>query len=105
MNPTGKQLTDSYPAFAGGTSSTSTWKQINSDLSAIEQPASSSNGTLPAPGLGGQMIEVEPGSVNLLIKTSAAIPDDPDNATADTLTLTRVISGRITPRYYLARGS
>ena len=105
MNPTGKQLTDSYPAFKGTSTGNSTWKQVNSDLSAVEQAASGSNGTVPSAGLGGQMIEVDPGTVNLLVKLSTAIPDDPDNATADTLSLTRVITGRITPRYYLARGS
>jgi hypothetical protein len=106
MSPTGKQASDpSYPSF-NDPSGLTTKKLIKSNLSAQSQASSSTSQYTPSVGLGGNIIEVPVGSVDLFFKMSAAVPDDPtSNATADTLSAATTVAGTITPRYYLARGS
>jgi len=95
LTPTGRAPDSSYPSFINSTGSTT--KTIRNDLSGWL-------GTTPYPdsGLGGQVLEIPPGDVNLFIKATLGVPDVTDIADdSQNLTLT----GTIIPRYFLARGS
>jgi hypothetical protein len=96
LTPTGRALDSSYPRFVNSASAVT--KTIRNDLSGWL-------GTTPYPdsGLGGQLLEVPPGNVDLFIKATRGVPDI--TTTADDATQTLTVSGTIIPRYYLARGS
>ena len=96
LTPTGRALDSSYPRFINSTGSTT--KTIRNDLSGWL-------GTTPYPdsGLGGQVLEIPPGDVNLFIKATRGVPDV--TTTADDSTQTLTVTGTIIPRYFLARGS
>lgn len=109
MGPTGKTPDANYPSFGAlvGSSGTVTTKLIKSNLAGLAKDALSSSVYVPAAGLGGQSIEVPvtAGSVDLFFKMSDAVPDDPANTYPDTAVASVGVSGYITPRYYLARGT
>jgi hypothetical protein len=99
LTPTGKTPDSTYPKFLYSTAAAT--KTIQSDLKGWLTP---SGGTrYPDSGLGGQMLELPPGNVDLFIKPTLGVPDNTTTADDETKTLT--VSGTIIPRYYLARGT
>ena len=92
----------SYPDFIASTGATT--KTIRSDLSG--RVASGLGNSGPAAGLGGALLELPPGDVDVLIKLSSVVPDDPTVGTHTEQT-THTIGAALnaTPRYLLARGS
>lgn len=105
LSPSGKELDTTFPSFvkAQSAGATTAKKLIKADLSGWVRTSSSQ--FYPDSGLGGQMLEVDPGTSRLFIKLTAAVPDDPTPAVADSVNRTIKLTGSITPRYYLARGS
>lgn len=99
LTPTSKTPDATYPKFLYSTAAAT--KTIQSDLKGWLTP---SGGTrYPDSGLGGQMLELPPGNVDLFIKPTLGVPDNTTTADDETKALT--ISGTIIPRYYLARGT
>jgi len=96
LTPTGRALDSSYPRFINSTGTTT--KTVRNDLSGWL-------GTTPFPdsGLGGQVLEIPPGNVDMFIKPTLGVPDVA--TTADDLSQTLTITGTIIPRYFLARGA
>lgn len=94
-----------YPAFIvpmlikGGSTVV---KTIRSDLSGLI--TNSSNGKVYADaGLGGSVMELPPGNVDLLLYLSNQIPDDPSGTDLTAPSPYNVtVTGTITPRYFLA---
>jgi len=113
LSPTGKTPDDNYPVFAGGglgsriNTNLPTSKTVRFDLSATELASVTSGGqnaSGTSPSLGGQPMEVPPGSVNLFMKMSNGVPDDPTNAiNGDTLTVAPTVTVTHIPRYFLVR--
>lgn len=100
VSPSGKPNDASYPDFIGSTAATT--KTIRSDLSG--RVASGAGNPGRDSGLGGSLIELPPGNVDLMIKLSSLVADDP---TSDTTTeqISHVgVTGsvRVTPRVWLA---
>lgn len=91
-----------YPDFYIGTSEATRIQRANG-TGAIQKP----NGAVyPAASLGGQLPELPPGDVDLLVTTSNTVPDDPTiDTSSDDLGPTATIHARIRPRYFLSRGS
>ncbi len=98
----GKPNDSHYPPFIASTASTA--KTIRSDLSGTVAAAGSNPGR--DSGLGGSLIELPPGNVDLVVKLSSLAADDP---TVDTATeqLAHTVTGsvRVIPRTWLARSS
>jgi hypothetical protein len=102
LSPTGKPLDAAYPIFIASTSQTI--KTIASDLSAtVSQPGNAASGDH---GLGGSLIEPNPGLFDMLVKLSNVVPDDPaPAATADQLQNSAALQVAVTPRSYMLRSS
>lgn len=103
LGPTGKPNDSSYPDFIG--SNADTQRRIRgADLSG--QVASAAGNFGRGPGLGGSPIELPTGNVDMLLKLSSVVPDDP---TSDTTTeqLSHTVTGSLTiwPRFWLGRGA
>lgn len=89
-----------YPDFLTTTSEIS--KTIRADLSALV--AAPGKWGHPDHGLGGQLLELPPGNVDMLLKLSSLVPDDPTvNATSEQLAHTAGVALSVTPRYYAFR--
>ncbi len=101
LSPTSKPNDASYPKFIASTGATT--KTIRSDLSG--RVASGAGNPGRDSGLGGSLIELPPGDVDLVIKLSSVVPDDPTlDASSEQLAHTGVTGVvRVTPRYWLAR--
>jgi hypothetical protein len=99
-SPSGKISDSSYPQFVASTAETA--KTIRADLSAVvAKPPAYGH---PDHGLGGQLIELPPGEVELLAKLSSLVPDDPtSNATTEQLAHSATVHIAVTPRWYLTR--
>ena len=103
LSVTGKANDASYPKFIASTAATS--KRIRgADLSGAVASGTGNFGR--DSGLGGQLIEVAPGNVDLSLKLSSLVPDDPTSDTTDEQ-LQHAVTGtvRVTPRGYIARGA
>jgi hypothetical protein len=103
LSPTGKPNDASYPAFISTTADTS--KTIRGrDLSGRVASAAGNSGR--DSGLGGSPIELPPGNVDLLLKLSSLVPDDP-SSDSTTEQLSHTVTGQVLvwPRYWLARGA
>lgn len=92
-----------YAKFIGSTGAAT--KTIRSDLSGLVASGSGNPGR--DAGLGGTPLEFPPGNVDLLLKFSDLVADDP---TVDTTTEQLAFTGvtgtvRVTPRYWLAAGA
>jgi hypothetical protein len=90
-----------YAKFIASTAATT--KTIRSDLSG--RVASGAGNAGRDSGLGGNLIQMPPGQVDVLIKLSSLVADDPTlDATTEQLAHTGVTGElRVTPRYWLAR--
>lgn len=99
-SPSSKANNTSYPAFIAN--SNPTVKTVHSDLSAvISKPGKNGH---PDRGLGGQLLEVPPGEVEMLLKLSSLVPDDPTaSAISESLAFEGKVTVTVTPRWYLAR--
>lgn len=102
LSPTNKALNTSYPRFlpAGVTSN----KTVRSDLSGlIGIPGGSGNQTT-ANGLGGSPLELPVGNVDMLVKLSSLVPDDPtSDTTSETLAHTATVTVSPIPRFQYLR--
>ncbi len=100
LSPSSKPNDATYPAFVSST--TATRKTIRHDLSGrVSQDVGNPGRDC---GLGGSLIEFPPGDVDLLVKLSSLVPDDPTpDSTTEQLAHTST-SGtvRVTPRVWLA---
>jgi hypothetical protein len=102
LTPTDRKPDSSYPKFISRNASTSAVKKtVRSDLSGWI--STSSAALYPDSGLGGQLLEIPAGNVDLFIKGTRGVPDDV--TTADDTTQTLTITGTIIPRYFLGRGT
>ena len=103
LSPTGKVKDATYPYFISTTASVT--KQLKSDLTGGIK-TSSATYYHPDAGIGGQLMELPAGGADLCVRVSDMVPDDPSNTltTSESSSFTLSITGKITPRYYLANG-
>jgi len=104
LTPTGRENDSTYPKFINSTSA-NVKKLVKSDLSGWIYTGTGTTAYFPDSGLGGQLLEIPPGAVDLFVKSTRGVPDDPTPAVADDANQTLTISGTIIPRYYLGRGT
>ena len=101
--PSGKALDVSYPAFAPPYWNYDSRRVIRSDGRGFASITGQSALTLDR-GLGGAPIEPNPGPLDLVVKGSNLVPDDPTvSAASEALTQTATIHLAVTPRFRLAR--
>ena len=101
-SPTGKPNDSSYPKFVASTAETS--KTILSDLRGLV--AKPPYAPAPDHGLGQALLELPPGDVDLLVKLSNLVPDDPTSDTSDEqVTQSATVHVAVTPRWHLFRGT
>lgn len=102
LSPTAKPNDATFPKFIASTAATT--KKIRSDLSG--QVASGAGNLGRDAGLGGTMIELPPGNVDLLVKLSSLVPDDPTVDVSTEQVTHAAVTGnvRVTPRSWLAGG-
>ncbi len=100
LGPTSKPNDVTYPKFIASTGATT--KTIRHDLSG--RVASGAGNPGRDSGLGGSLLELPPGNVDLLVKLSSLVPDDPtSDATSEQVSHTGVTGVvRVTPREWLA---
>jgi hypothetical protein len=100
LSPSGKPNDASYPDFIASTAATT--KTIRADLSG--RVASGAGNPGRDAGLGGSLIELPPGNVDLIIKLASLVADDPTvDATSEQISHTGVTGNvRVTPRVWLA---
>lgn len=99
--PTGKVLDSTFPKFISSTADTT--KLVRHDLSATVA-AAANNGAQDS-GLGGRQIWLPPGNVDMLIKLSSLVPDDPTSDTSTEQLSHTLVSGSalsVVNRYWLA---
>lgn len=102
LSPSGKPNDSSYPDFIVSTADTT--KLIRSDLSGRVGSAAGNTGR--DAGLGGSLIELPVGNVDMLLKLSSLVPDDPTlDATSEQLSHTVTGTVTVTPRYWVGRGA
>lgn len=103
LSPTSKANDSSYPKFISSTSDTN--KKIRADLSG--RVASGAGNFGRDSGLGGQLLELPPGNVDLLLKLSSLVPDDPTSDTTSEQLAHTGVTGTVTvwPRYWIGRGT
>jgi hypothetical protein len=100
LSASGKPNDSFYPDFIGSTAATT--KTIRSDLSG--RVASGGGNAGRDSGLGGSLIELPVGNVDLMVMLSSVVSDDP-TADASTMQLAHATvtgSVRVTPRVWLA---
>ena len=92
-----------YGKFIGSTGTAT--KTIRSDLSGLIASGAGNPGR--DCGLGGTPLELPPGNVDMLLKLSDLVADDPtSDATSEQLAFAGVTGTvRVTPRYWLGRGA
>lgn len=96
-SPTGKALDSSYPKFIASTADTR--KTVRSDLSALT--ASAANVGHPDHGLGGALLELPVGDVDVFVKLSSLVPDDPtSDATTEQEEHAADVTCTVTPRWH-----
>lgn len=101
-SPSAKANDATFPKFVATTAQTS--KTVRVDLSG--QVSSPPANAFPDAGLGGEVLELPAGAVDLLMKLSSVVPDDPTSGTTtEQLAHQATVHASITPRYLLARGS
>lgn len=101
LSPTGKPRDSSYPSFVASTSLMA--KRIRSDLSAALE-VNDGGIAFRDHGLGGSILELPPGDLNLLMKLSSLVPDDPTvDATTEQTSHTATVRVDVTPRSYMLR--
>jgi hypothetical protein len=104
LSPTGKPLDSSYPRLV--TTQNDTQKRImGADLSGMVASGAGNFGR--DSGLGGSPIELPVGNVDMLIKFSDKVPDDPTVAagTNDQISQTATGSVVVWPRFWLSKGA
>jgi len=101
-SPTAKAAGTSYPFFIPSVAATK--KTVQSNLAGlIGRPGE--NG-FPSAGLGGQVLELPPGSAKMLVKLSSLVPDDPTaSPRSEQLSHEAKIVVWATPRWFIARTS
>ena len=100
LSPSAKPNDSAYPDFIGSTAATT--KLIRSDLSG--RVASGAGNLGRDAGLGGSLIELPVGTVDLMVMLSSVVADDP-TVDASTMQLSHTgVTGsvRVTPRVWLA---
>lgn len=103
LGPTGvaNDPAGGYPVFAVS-ASLEVQRTIRSDLSGLA--AQPPGNPYPHHGLGGSLIQLPPGNVDMLVKLSALVPDDPSvGAAGEQLAHTATVRVDVTPRSYLLR--
>lgn len=103
LGPTGKPHDSSYPDFIASTADTQ--KRIRGgDLSGLVASGAGNFGRTS--GLGGSLIELPPGDVDMLLKLSSVVPDDPSVDTTSEQIAHTSITGSVLvwPRYWLSNG-
>lgn len=103
LSPDAKPNDSTYPDFVASTNATV--KTIRSDLSGTV--AQSGQNAHPDHGLGGSLLELPPGTVDVLVKLSSLVPDDPtSDATSEQLAHTgSTVALTVTPRWAYFRPS
>lgn len=101
LSASGKPNDNAYPDFIKSTSDTT--RLIRSDLSGRTGSAAANTGR--DAGLGGSLIELPPGNVDLLAKLSSLVADDPtSDTTSELLSHSAAVTVYVTPRYWIGRG-
>jgi hypothetical protein len=100
LGPTGKPLDSRYPKFISATAEIT--KRIRHDL--VGEIAKPPNYPTRDHGLGGNLIELPPGDVRMLLKLSNLVPDDPtSDTTGEQLAHNATVRVDVTPRSWLLR--
>ena len=101
MSKSGVANDSAYPDFILSTSDTT--KTIRSDLSGLVASAAGTAG--PDSGLGGTPIELPPGDVNVFVKLSSLVADDPTSDTTSEQKEHTGVTGTVlvSPRYWTVR--
>lgn len=101
VSPTGKSIGGAYPLFLD--TAVSAVKTIRHDLSGFVRSVGGVD--FPDSGLGGSLLELPPGDVDVLVKLSNAVPDEPAGIPGadEQLAYSADVQVTPTPRYHLAR--
>ena len=104
LSPTGKVGDSTFPSFVSAT--TEITKRVRSDLSGTIREPVSGTPEVNAPGLGGSLLELQPGDTDLVVKLGSLVPDDPTNSSAaEQLAHSATVHLAVTPRWHLGRAS
>lgn len=102
-SPTGEPLDSAYPRFMPSGTNAAT-KTVTPDLAGMLTTSGATNAA--DTGLGGSVIEVPPGNVDMLVLLSEQVPDEPSSANLNGKEWTgTTMSLNVVPRYFLVRGS
>lgn len=100
-SPTRKALDSSYPRFVQSTAQTT--RRISSDLRGWTQNPVATSGWYPDTPLSGAPLEPRPGNIDLIMKLSSLVPDDPSSTSlSEQLGHTTTVQVAVTPRALLA---
>lgn len=101
-SPSGKPNNPNFPPFIQSVGSTV--KTIRHDLSGlVSKPGKNGH---PDHGLGGQLLELPPGNVDMLVKLSSLVPDNPNSSPCTEQSVQEAaVSVTVTPRSYLVRST
>jgi hypothetical protein len=102
LQATSKPNDSTFPKFVASTNETS--KTISSQLRGrVSQPPGK---TYPDAGMGGAVMEVPPGALDLIVELSSLVPDDPtSDTTSEQLSHSGTLHVAVTPRIFLFRGT
>ena len=102
-SPTGEPLDSAYPRFMPSGTNAAT-KTVTPDLAGMLTTSGATNAA--DTGLGGSVIEVPPGNVDMLVLLSEQVPDEPSSGNLNGKEWTgTTMSLSVIPRYFLVRGS
>jgi len=102
-SPTGEPLDSAYPRFMP-TGTNAATKTVTPDLAGMLTTSGATNAA--DTGLGGSVIEMPAGNVDMLVLLSEQVPDEPSSGNLNGLSWTgTTMSLSVVPRYFLVRGS
>lgn len=102
-SPTDEPNDSYYPDFVASTSETV--KMIRSDLSGLVLTTSTTGTSYPDHGLGGSLLELPNGDVDMVVKLSSLAPGDPSSdASSEQLAHSATVQCSVIPRWHFLRG-
>jgi hypothetical protein len=105
LSPSGRVNDGTFPKFAVSTNETA--RRIRSDLSGtLRDMTNLGYSEQPYAGLGGSLLELQPGGFDSAVKLSSLVPDDPTaNTSTEQLAHSVTVHFAVTPRWRLGRSS
>jgi hypothetical protein len=102
LSPSGRINDVTYPGFIPSTAEIT--KRVRSDLSATLRETATGTAEVSTSGLGGSLLEMQPGNTDVCLKLSTLVPDNPSlNAATEQLAHSATAHFAITPRWRLGR--